>query len=320
LSEAASGARNTSAAVSETMGVVDSAQANIGYTSDVAETLTTSEGAGITQGYALGVGETTPLVESVLVQDRVSIRETITVYASLHVGLTRILGLDITVPFVEGSRISAGATRDVAETVALAENATDSPSAMAFVREVVPLEESCTIGTEGISPTDRSLRVRFAANMDLDGLTNPSNYAIAAVTGYPVQITAITPIRSDLQSGTACRSSNLGSRWSPCRVFARRNHRILRSVHRSRLTPARAHALSRRGTRRRAGCHSRRRVWRRVLRTPSWLCRPLFGRSRCPASLRRQGQTRSSYQSCYLCGRLPWRFYTGRPTGSTHSV
>src|SRR5574343_387985 len=69
----------------------------------------------------------------------------------------------------------------------------------------VPLEESCTIGTEGISPTDRSLRVRFAANMALDGLTNPSNYAIAAITGYPVQITAITPIRSDLQSGTACR-------------------------------------------------------------------------------------------------------------------
>jgi hypothetical protein len=211
VSDSATGARSTSTGVSETTTVSDTAHGSAGYHPDALETVAIAESVSTPQAYALGVDETTGLTEDLLVQDRVSIRETITVYASLSVGLARTLGFAVTVPFTEGNVSSTGATRSLVESVFLAENLTDSPSAMAFVHEVISLDESCTIGTEGISPTDRSLRVRFSADMDKDGLTNPDNYAIRAVTGYPVQITAITPIHQEVQAGASCRVLSTGA-------------------------------------------------------------------------------------------------------------
>jgi hypothetical protein len=205
LTDSATGNRSTSVDVGESIASSEAAQARSGAHPSADVTVVQGETLETTQGFDEGVTDTVPVIEGLVVRDQIVLRETVTINMSLYTGLTLAAGFDITVPFVESSLISVGSVRDVSETILVADSVTRNPSAQARIHEYVPLEESLTVGGEGISPTDCALRVLFTTYVIPDGLKDFANYSIQAITGVPIFVTDISPITTTFQSGTGGR-------------------------------------------------------------------------------------------------------------------
>lgn len=213
--EAVAALRASYADVVEAVPVAASLATAAGFLVDLADTVPVVEATAPLYNAKPFLAETLALLETIDVLVQIILHETVFLNETAGPRLDRMLAALITVVLTESADASAYAERDVAETVALAENVVvPCPHQRPHVSETVVIEESLTVGQEGINPYDRTIRIRFPGAMGLQGLLDLESYNIVPLRGaFPVAIEAVMPLTTTVQTGTGTvdRSTPTGS-------------------------------------------------------------------------------------------------------------